>query len=219
MVLGTGRDVVTDLASLAPAGKRGYCYSADHPTSPLAQAWDVCGPVKVDDRLRADIAHCVDRHDMRRAYALGLISKQSGRPADVHQADSGLWADLTPADYLAEWITVGCAWHVSGGTSAPRCDEPSDEHNADRALLDDIDHAEQVQVWATDLVGLGEQLPAWWSEWAGRLLHPPKFAYLVELGAHTWLDAPAPAALADRWAVKMRRQWANRARTVKGRAS
>lgn len=203
--------------SVADAGKRGYCYSADHPDSPLAQAWDVCGAVKVTDSLRADIAHCVDRHDLRRAYALGLISKQSGQPADVHQADSGLWPTLSPADYLAEWISVGCAWHLSGG-GAPRCTEPGDDDNANRAALDALDHAEQVQQWATELVQL-DGLPAWWSDWAARLVHPPKFAYLVELGAAAWLGAPAPAVLTEPWAIKVRKQWANRSRTTKGRTA
>jgi len=85
---------------------RSATYWARHPDSPLARACSDVGAVRVSDTLRADIAHRVSTTDLRRAYALGVISATDGLLPDVHQHDSGLWPDLSPADYLAEWITT-----------------------------------------------------------------------------------------------------------------
>jgi hypothetical protein len=183
-------------------------YGARHPDSPIALAWDIAGPVHVDDVLRPDIAHAVSLKMLRQAYALGVVSA-TGLPADVHQTETCLWPDLAPTDYLATWITTACAWAREERRAA--VDEPSDDANADRAEQNAIEHAGVVARWAADLV-VDDQVPAWFVAWLGRTVHAPKFTYLVELGAWAWLGALEPVAPEAGWAVKVDRQWRTRAK-------
>lgn len=189
-------------ATIAGAGPRQFAYSANHPLSPLALAWDVAGPVLVTDNLRADVAHAIDRTMWRRAYALGLISTDHGMPADVHQTYSGMFQDEpNPADYLVRWVETGCQWQQ--GTKQGAADARAERTREEPEPVDELDS------WTRDIYG-GADTPAWWVEWASNLVYAPKFEYLVRLGAHAWLGAGEPRDPGTAWAEKMRKQWARR---------
>lgn len=183
---------------------RSVDYAALHRDSPVARAVDVVGPVRVTDSLRADIAHRVSRRDLARAYGLGVCSATAGLAADQHQHASGLWPELTPADYLAEWITTACQWHTTGGSRVSDAVDPdgADVHAASRLARLDQQAAELEAV-----------APAWFTDWACRLVHPPKWEYLIELGGHQWLGEPVPVRPDHEWASKMDGQWARRIRS------
>lgn len=204
---------MSTLETVAGAGPRQYAYSANHPDSPLALAWDTTGPVLVADNMRADVAHAIDRTAWRRAYALGLISTDHGLPADVHQSHSGMFQDETnPADYLARWVETGCAWHV--GKNRHAMDSRAEQSSyADRQEVDElervVDEGDELDRWTRELMS-GTGVPAFWIEWASRLVYAPKFEYLVRLGAHAWLGAPAPREPGTAWSAKMGRQWVGR---------
>lgn len=55
-------------------------------------------------------------------------------------------------------------------------------------------------------------VPAWVTDWRGRLIHAPKVALLDALIAHRWHGAPAPKIPTDEWAVKMAGRFTKRAR-------
>lgn len=173
-------------------------YSTCHPDSPIALGYDLAGPVHVPSD-RADIAHAVGRKDLQRAYGLGICSASRGLAPDSHQVATGLWVGEIdhPADYLARWISTGVHW----STVAPADVNPDaeDAYEADRLARIDQHAAELVDI-----------APAWYVNWLARTVHPPKRAYLVELGAAAWLDAGAPITPSDGWVDKVNRQWARR---------
>lgn len=173
-------------------------YSTCHPDSPIALGFDLAGPVHVPTD-RADIAHAVGRKELERAYGLGICSASHGLAPDVHQVASGLWINevVNASDYLARWISTGVHWSTVD-ISASNPDEV-DAYNADRTA--------RIDQWAAELVTFA---PAWYVDWLARTVHPPKWAYLVEQGAHVWLGAPAPYPIADGWVEKVNRQWARR---------
>lgn len=190
------------METVADAGPRQFAYSANHPLSPLALAWDVAGPVLVTDNLRADVSHAVDRTMWRRAYALGLISTDHGFRADEHQTYSGMFQDVAnPADYLVRWIETGCQW--AAGEKQGAIDSRAERTREEPEPVDELDE------WARDLA-LSATTPAWWQEWAGNLVYAPKFEYLVRLGAHAWLGAVEPRDPGTAWSEKMRKQWGRR---------
>jgi hypothetical protein len=175
-------------------------YSARHPESPIALAWDTSGPVHVADHLRADIANAVGRRDLQRAYGLAIISASAGLEPDVHQHETGLWPDIAhPADYLTTWIRTGLQW--ADGT-ADDVDPDADDKYAEMV-------AAEVDEWAVELVKCA---PAWYLDWAGRLVHPPKYEYLIRLGAHQWLGTAEPADPGTGWSRKIDAQWSRRSR-------
>ena len=176
-------------------------YAHKHRDSPIAKACSDVGPLMVTDSVRADIVHAVSLSDLRRAYALGVCSASHGFAADVHQTYSGLWPHLSPADYLAEWVGVACHWHKGIGGETEQCSE-------DQAEAWEAQRFASCDQWAAELVTVA---PVWYVDWLARLVHPPKWLYLVELGAAQWLGAPAPSAPAEDWGDKVRRQWARRA--------
>lgn len=189
-------------ATIAGAGPRQFAYSANHPQSPLALAWDIAGPVLVTDNLRADVAHAVDRTMWRRAYALGLISTGHGFRADEHQTYSGLFQDLAnPADYLAKWVETGCQW--AAGEKRDAIDQRAERTREEPEPVDELDS------WAQTLVGSADT-PSWWVSWGSNLVYASKFEYLVRLGAHAWLGAPAPRDPGTGWSKKMDAQWIRR---------
>lgn len=205
------------MTAIANVGPRQFAYSAQHPLSPLALAWDVAGPVLVTDNLRADVAHAVSKTMWKRAYALGIISTDHGAQADRHQTYSGLWLDLVnPADYLVRWIETGCQWQQ--GTKrdamdarAERVRQDPDERDAELAAMMAEPECDELDRWARELAASADT-PAWWVEWASNLVYAPKFEYLVRLGAHAWLGAGEPRDPGTQWADKMRAQWARRSR-------
>lgn len=202
--------------TVAGLGSRQFAYSAQHPLSPLALAWDVAGPVLVTDNLRADVAHAVSKTMWKRAYALGLISTDHGAQADRHQTYSGLWLDLVnPADYLVKWIETGCQWQQ--GTKQDAIDhraeldrQDPDERDAELAEMANAPTGDELDRWAVTLADPSSDTPAWWLEWASNLVYAPKFEYLVRLGAHAWLGAGEARDPGTEWAAKMRKQWARR---------
>lgn len=174
-------------------------YSTCHPDSPIALGYDLAGPVHVPAD-RADMVHAVGRKDLQRAYGLGICSATRGLEPDSHQVATGLWiGDIShPADYLAKWISTGVHWSAVDNTPAEDLDA-EDEYNAARLA--------QLDQWAAELCTF---TPSWFVDWLVRTVHPPKWAYLVERGAATWLDAGAPLTPAADWATKVDRQWARR---------
>lgn len=174
-------------------------YSTCHPDSPIALGFDLAGPVHVPAD-RADIAHAVGRKDLQRAYGLGICSATRGLEPDSHQVATGLWiGEIShPADYLTRWISTGVKYSDIG---TPEGDNPDAEDAYQAARLAQIDQ------WAAELVGFA---PAWFVDWIGRTVHPPKWAYLVEIGAHQWLDAGRPVPPVAGWVDKVDRQWARR---------
>lgn len=193
-------------ATVAGYGSRQFAYSANHPLSPLALAWDVAGPVLVTDNLRADVAHAVSRTMWRRAYALGLISTDHGMAADRHQTFSGVFQDeANPADYLVKWIETGCQWQQ--GTKRDAMDSRAERDREEPEI--EAETGDELDSWAITLAN-DVTTPAWWQEWASNLVYQPKFEYLVCLGAHAWLGAPEPRDPGTAWSAKMRAQWARR---------
>lgn len=189
-------------ATVAGSGSRQFAYSANHPLSPLALAWDVAGPVLVTDNLRADVAHAISKTMWRRAYALGLISTDHGAQADRHQTYSGLWLDLdNPADYLVRWVETGCQWQQ--GIKQDAMDRRAELTREEPEPIDELD------AWTRDLMS-GDDVPAWFTEWASNLVYEPKFTYLMRLGAHAFLGAHAPRSPGTQWSKKMDQQWQRR---------
>lgn len=186
------------------AGTDAGGYAHLHRDSPLAKACADVGAVLVDDSDRADIAHRVGRHELARAYGLGICSKVHGFRPDVHQTYSGLWTNLAPADYLAQWISTGLQW--ADGDTSTRVGSIDEEEAYDAARLAQIDQ------WAAELVATA---PAWFVDWMGRLIHLPKWRYLVEIGACHFLGAPRPIKVEAEWADKVRRQWQRRAQGIR----
>lgn len=178
-------------------------YAHLHRDSPLAKACADVGAVLVADSDRADIAHAVGRHELARAYGLGICSRVHGFRPDVHQTYSGLWTSLAPADYLAQWISTGLQW--ADGSTDSRVGSIDEQEAYEAARLAQLDQ------WAAELVKVG---PVWFVDWMQRLIHPPKWQYLVEIGAAQWLGASKPFRHADEWAEKMRRQWTRRAQGI-----
>lgn len=182
-------------------------YAGRHSDSPIALACSTVGPVRVVDNLRADIAHGVSTRDLRRAYALGVCSASSGFAPDVHQHDSGLWPDLSPADYLARWIRTALQWADKSmlARMADNCGSLDEQDRYEAARSARLDQ------WAAELVTVA---PAWYVDWLARLIHPPKWGYLVEIGAAQWLGEPKPYRIETDWAEKVRRQWTRRAQGI-----
>lgn len=174
-------------------------YSAVHPDSPIARGWDIAGPVRVGDK--SDLVHAVGSTELRRAYGLGIISASSGLPADVHQVETGLRLDLVhPADYLVWWVSQGLQW----------ADQPStDLTGVNPDLEDEYESARLARIdqYAAELVQIA---PVWFVDWLARLIHPPKWVWLVEQGAHIWLDGDTPRPVDADWFGKMVRQWQRR---------
>lgn len=175
-------------------------YSACHPDSPIALGFDHAGPVHVPAD-RADIAHAVGRKDLQRAYGLGICSASRGLEPDCHQVATGLWVGEIdhPADYLAMWITTGVKWAVADIRSERVDVDAEDAYNADRTA--------RIDQWAAELVTFA---PSWYVDWLARTVHPPKWGYLVELGAEQWLEAGTVADPGAEWVGKVQRQWARR---------
>lgn len=177
-------------------------YSDVHPDSPIARGYDIAGPVNVPAD-RADIAHSVSVSELRRAYSLGVCSATRGLAPDSHQMETGLAPQIDNAsDYLAWWIGQALSW----------ADQPDDigAVNPDESDAWHAARLAQIDQWAAELVTVA---PVWFVDWAGRLIHPPKWQHLIELGAAQWLGAPAPHTPGDQWADRMGRQWAARLRS------
>lgn len=98
-------------------------YAHKHRDSPIAKACSDVGAVLVTSSVRSDIAHGVSRRDLARAYGLGVCSASHGFPADVHQHASGLWPELSPADYLVRWVETALQWATVHNGQAGSIDE------------------------------------------------------------------------------------------------
>lgn len=178
-------------------------YAHKHRDSPIAKACGDVGPVQVTSTVRADIAHACGRHELARAYGLGVCSVSHGFAPDVHQHASGLWPELSPADYLVRWVETALQW---AQTFDDRVGSVDEEEAYDAAKLAQIDQ------WAAELVAVA---PVWYVDWLARLVHLPKRRYLVEIGACHFLGAPRPMPVDAEWADKVRRQWQRRAQGIR----
>lgn len=87
--------------------ERAADYAVVHAASPIADAARKVGAVRLADRMRPEIEHAVSTRDLRRAYGLGILSATTGLAPDVHQQESGLWADVEESEYLVRWIRAG----------------------------------------------------------------------------------------------------------------
>ena len=131
---------------------------------------------------------------LRRLAGAQLVSTSGGLPADVLLEQVRPYvpalASATPDEFVSWWVAecvTGLDVRAAARAGRRWEDQPEPEPEPELAP------------W-----------PEWVDEWIGRLLHPPKVAYLCELAAWRFNGEPEPAAQLAPWAVKLRARFDRR---------
>ena len=156
----------------------------------------------------------ISTRDRRRLAGARLTSAHGGEHADVlHERVCELYPpvrELTPSEFVGWYFDeclAGLDYRASdrAGTVWHEMERPDDDDSETGTVAP----AAPVAPSGTHQVGT---VPAWATDWVGRLIHPPKRALLLELIGHRWHGAPAPVVPPDEWAQKLADKFARRAR-------
>ena len=154
-------------------------------------------------------AGLISTRDRRRLAGARLTGTSCGMPADVlHEVVAEMYPpvrSLSPAEFVGWYFDEcldGLSYRASAraGTVWHEQERPDDEDEGSDVL--ETGTVSPVAPVAPSETHTGT-VPAWATDWVGRLVHPPKRALLLALIGHRWHGATRPTIPADEWAMKL----------------